>query len=473
MEKIRHDQEIVSIEDAINITSGTLKYQKILVLIQLIGIIGTVPIMMCLQSAILLIAENCTSVEACDEYDTLGPIKKNNAASDIFQVSFHIGNIIGLFGLSLLADRYGRKTIIMISCITGGCVLTTTAFSINTVMLCIGMFSFGVLYPGIFSISFILSMETINYKYRNRFLGLFFISSSLSTALFSILYRDITWRYLVIVSAASLLIQASLMRYTYESPRYLATNKVDIEATINILKKISIINGENEFQYSIMSENANRRASRFFTAMCYSKLICVKICASIAVWFCIYFGFYSFLILKKPLFDDIYYSDMTIYLLTIIPIPVFMCLIDTLGRKKTVFFSVLIIGILFIILGILQVCESQLEGIYAEVLARLITSLMSGELYLIFICTSEMYPTYIRCTAMGMCNAIGKLSVFFVILLQLLINSDNSSVNSIPSFVFGVVLLFSAGISILLEETNGKEMDEVTDTYNTPLLKAN
>ena len=71
---------------------------------------------------------------------------------------------------------------------------------------------------------------------------------------------------------------------------------------------------------------------------------------------------------------------------------------------------------------------------------------------------------------MGYCNAIGKLSFFLVIIVGKFNKQDNPS---IPSFIFGMVLLISAAISILLEETFEKEMDEVIVTYGQPLLKVN
>ena len=95
---------------------------------------------------------------------------------------------------------------------------------------------------------------------------------------------------------------------------------------------------------------------------------------------------------------------------------------------------------------------------------------MTAVLYLVYICTAEMYPTYIRCTGMGFCNAIGKFSFFLVIPFGKFGNVDNDFDSS---FKVGVVLLISAAFSILLEETLEKEMDEVIVTYGQPLLKDN
>ena len=339
-------------------------------------------------------------------------------------------------------------------------------------MLCLGMFFTGTLYAGIFQISFILCSEVINYKYRNLYLSIFFMNISLSAAVFSVLYSlSNTWRYLLLGSSVLILAQVFLMGYVYESTRYLVTNKVDIEAAISVLREISLINGEGDFRYSIISENFNKKASRSIRAICSSKLIAVKICASAAVWLCVLFGFYSFIFFKPTIFDDnFYYNEFTNNLLKIVPFPIVICLIDTLGRKKTLFFATLLIGGIFMIIGVLQLNASDFSRAFADVLVILVSSLMTAEMYLTYVCTSEMYPTYIRCTGMGYCNAIGKLSFFLVIIVGKFNKQDNPS---IPSFIFGMVLLISAAISILLEETFEKEMDEVIVTYGQPLLKVN
>ena len=359
MDSANSDKEEVSIEEAINITSGTLKYQKMLVLIHMLGTTAVMPLLICVPVILPQISKDCT-FSSCSDYDTIGFLNIEDTLSLLFRISCNSGTIVGLILTSILADRYGRKEIIKNSCILGAFALTATAFSNSPIMLCLGMFAIGILFSGIVQIGFILCSEVVNYKQRNLYLSMFFINICLSSAVFSALYSiSNIWRYLILGAAVLVLVQAFLMRYIYESPRYLVTNKVDIEAAISVLKKISLINGEGDFRYSIISENFNKKASRSINAICSSKLIVLKITGSISVWLCVLFAFYSFIFYKPAIFDNNSYNELSNNLLKIVPFPVFIYVIDTLGRKKTVFFSTAIIGGIFIIIGGLQSYGSE------------------------------------------------------------------------------------------------------------------
>ena len=96
---------------------------------------------------------------------------------------------------------------------------------------------------------------------------------------------------------------------------------------------------------------------------------------------------------------------------------------------------------------------------------------VDGQFTLLFIYTSEQFPTYIRSTCLGIANAFGKIGP--ILAINLTINADNS--------FFVIILILTGALSILiapfivfLEETHHKELDEMIENNNRePFLVRN
>ena len=469
MDNLRYIKEEISIEQAINLTSGNQKYQRTMLMVVMLSIIGLTPMLLCVPQFLPLISSNCSD-DSCDDYDTLEGMHDRASIRWIFMGSSHIGTIIGFFIVSFLADIYGRKTIIKNSCIGGAFSLTVVALSSTITMLCIAMLCTGILFAGMFHTSFILCCETINSKSRNSYLAFYFIIISIFAAIFSLLYSiEGLWRYLILFSASLVLLQAFLMDYIFESPRFLLTNLVDVEGATKVMTKISLINGVGEFPYTLVSENSSRRASRDIRLLCRSRGIVLKGFVCIAVWFCVLFGYYSIMTIRPVFFENIYYDNTATNLFRIIPVPLIAYFVDAFGRKKTIFVTFTVVATIFFILAVMAIfCEGRPAVENAmRVLGVIVNSAMGGELYLIYIYTAEMFPTFIRSSGMGICNAAGKISVLVVMTMKIY----EHFIGPLGFLIFGIVLLACALISVLLVETVGKKIEEVVDYNNgEPLI---
>ena len=100
-------EHIISIEEAINLTSGNRKYQKRTLFILMLSSIAMSPIDMCSQfflPAPSLVKTNYYEKSATNDF---------NIEYDEQTVSFNnyysLGKAIGCFIIPLLMDRYGRK----------------------------------------------------------------------------------------------------------------------------------------------------------------------------------------------------------------------------------------------------------------------------------------------------------------------------------------------------------------------------
>ena len=82
--------------------------------------------------------------------------------------------------------------------------------------------------------------------------------------------------------------------------------------------------------------------------------------------------------------------------------------------------------------------------------------------------TAEQFPTYIRCSCFGICNIEGIIRALIAVNMMLL--ADDTI--HIVTIITGGITIGISPIVILLEETSGKELDEIADYYK-PLLDKN
>ena len=246
----------VNIDEAINITSGTRKYQKIMVLIMVLMPFSVSPLIMCSRFFLPQSSDFWFRNSASDEFNLL-PKDSNQVIA--FRTCYFSGVIVACLILPWLADKYGRKLVIKRYLIVGTISTVILALSINMIMMCIAGFFIG----GIFVVAnvsgFVLCMECLDFKYRNYYIGYFQITWPLGSAFFTVLYwAGLYWRYNILISAGILLLALYLLAYVAESLRFLLTNIGNIEECYKIINKISQINKEGNFTYNLKCEKIER-----------------------------------------------------------------------------------------------------------------------------------------------------------------------------------------------------------------------
>ena len=215
MEEHKAIIEEVNIDEAINITAGTRKYQKIMILILLLGPFSISPFLNCSD---FFLPESSDSWFKDSASDELAPLPDNSNKRNAFRNFFFGGWIIGCLIIPVLADKYGRKKVIKKCLILGTISMVIAAFSINMVMMCIAGFFIGALYAHSYLIGFILCMESLDFKHRNYYLGVFQMAWPISGAFFIALYwLDLYWRYNMLISAGILIMELFLFAYLEES----------------------------------------------------------------------------------------------------------------------------------------------------------------------------------------------------------------------------------------------------------------
>lgn len=458
MEESKERNSPIYIEDAINITSGTRKYQKIS-----ICILSLSPISL---SLIILTTSYYFPLIPCRSNDCSNELGKDRTLelSRNFWLCYFLGGMIASFIISLVADRYGRVRIIKKCTLLAPVFYTIFVFLMNQTMILLSIFSIGLLGNAIHNLSFIYLSEIIDFRHRNLYLGLFYVSWNVSQLLFIFLFRfGIYWRQLFLISIGCTVLEALLIPYIVESPRFLVTNLVDIEAASKVLNKISEINGCQYFSHRIVSENIHLMPSVSIKDMWRRNVIRTKIIIASFAWFIIVLGYY-YADINVPKF---HLNNWKVSLVSLfadsISIFFVIWIIEIIGRKKTLVFSLWLNGMIHIIICLLFKLEQTQDDLTLQLAFSIGKCILSGQFYLLFVFTAEMFPTHMKATGFCFCNFIGR--------------SGGPLISFLPEeysfLIIGVLMLISGVLSCFLEEILGKELDETLENNQQPLLQTN
>ena len=475
-------KESIQIEQAISYISGTREYQKCILLILVLGEISLASFIMSNSYLLPKIPPNCkpfTSSCAMDErfqnsasYD-LDAIGSNEYQITYFRTSYFTGVLVGSLSITWLSDKYGRKPIIKYTCILGMLSYISAAFAVNMTMLSIAGFGIGALEIGFYVMSFVLFAEIMDSKYRNWYLGAYKTFWPFAAGTFSLLYMlRFSWRYATLLSGLFLGVECLLLRFVYESPRFILTNLADVPAATQVIKEISLINGVGIFPYTLKSENLNTKRSLTVRDIFGSRDYMIKLTICSVALFCLVFATYGQIFIMPDITTNIYLQGIFMYTADLLSTFPTVYVVNTIGRKITTIVCFIITSACcFIISLFVEFVEDQdalqWSVIVFSVLSRLA---LSGEYFLIYIYIAELFPTYFRGTAIGICNFTGR----FGGIAASNIGAISGAFGISSSTTLGGAMMVGAFFCLFLPETNGKPMMEmIKNDSKEPLINNN
>ena len=255
MEENKLTSEVVNIDEAMNITAGTRKYQKIMIMIIMIGPLTISSKVVCSNH---FVTEALSSEFTKSGLDMLDPLWKGHESTFFIDLLI-AGVIFGSLFIPHLADIYGRKKIIKNFCILNAFCLMLAGLSVNMLMLLIAGFALGFCFVGVYIVGIVLCVESVDFKQRAWYLGLYAIAYFMSPVLTMLLsLLTINWRVVILMYSFLALIEFFLLKYVAESPRFLLVNVRNIEECKKVLNNISLMNGEGHFSYSLESKTTEK-----------------------------------------------------------------------------------------------------------------------------------------------------------------------------------------------------------------------
>ena len=184
-------------------------------------------------------------------------------------------------------------------------------------------------------------------------------------------------------------------------------------------------------------------------------------------WFAVISMYYTLLFESITLIGDPY---INFFLGVMIEIPAYalpIILKDLCGRKRIISFCHFVNGISCILYGLLcsiLINEDSIDVIYFKEISQTILSLMgrfgtSIGFATIYIFTAELFPTEIRCQAVGTCSMVARMGNIVVFSLQFF------KVYWLPHpvLIMGVVAIVAGLLTSFFPETQGQKLPETIE----------
>lgn len=328
---------------------------------------------------------------------------------------FFIGMLIGAFVFGRMADRIGRRPVLMIAVVIDACAGVASAFAPEFTWLLFLRFLTGIGVGGTLPVDYTMMAEFLPSDRRGRWLVLLESFWAVGTiflallALVAVSWGDDAWRVIFFVTGLPALIGVVLRFYIPESPMYLNRNGKSDQAR-KVLERVARVNRRgvevpalqpetpvHKSMFALFSSSYRRRSIGLFLAW---ALISIA-----------YYGVFVYLPVKLSTEGFAFMRGQEfLVLLALVQLPGFALSaygVERWGRKPT------LIG--FLILSAVGCMLYSLGTSPAVVIGS--TLLMSFSLLgtwgALYAFTPEVYPTDLRASGMGMAGAVARFGGLF------------------------------------------------------------
>jgi len=328
---------------------------------------------------------------------------------------FFVGMLLGAFVFGRLADRVGRRPVLMAAVLVDACFGVASSFAPDFTWLLALRFLTGVGVGGTLPVDYTMMAEFLPSDRRGRWLVLlesFWAAGTILLALLALAalrWGEDAWRIIFLVTGIPALVGVVLRLSIPESPMYLNRSGKQREARA-VLERIARVNGRTVAIPELQAEVA---AKTPLSAL-FSIQLRRRSSALFAAWMLIslaYYGVFVYLPVKLGAegFGFMRGQEFLI-LLALVQLPGFALSaygVERWGRKPT------LVG--FLLLSAAGCMAYSLGSAPALVVGS--TLLMSfallGTWGALYAFTPEVYPTGLRASGMGVAGAVARFGGLF------------------------------------------------------------
>ncbi|WKL14200.1 MFS transporter [Comamonas testosteroni] len=328
---------------------------------------------------------------------------------------FFIGMLIGAFVFGRLADRIGRRPVLMMAVVIDAFAGVASAFAPEFAWLLVLRFITGIGVGGTLPVDYTMMAEFLPSDRRGRWLVLLESFWAVGTiflailALVAVYWGEDAWRVIFFVTGLPALIGVVLRFYIPESPMYLNRNGKSEEAR-KVLQRVAKVNGttveipplqpekqERKSILALFNGDLRRRSLSLFLAW---ALISIA-----------YYGVFVYLPVKLSSEGFAFMrGQVFLVVLALVQLPGFALSaygVERWGRKPTLIGFLLLsaVGCMLYSLG-----SSPFVVIGSTLLMSFSLLGTWGALYAF---TPEVYPTDLRASGMGMAGAVARFGGLF------------------------------------------------------------
>ncbi|WP_336695053.1 MFS transporter [Delftia acidovorans] len=328
---------------------------------------------------------------------------------------FFIGMLIGAFVFGRLADRIGRRPVLMIAVVIDAFAGVASAFAPEFAWLLVLRFITGIGVGGTLPVDYTMMAEFLPSDRRGRWLVLLESFWAVGTiflailALVAVSWGDDAWRVIFFVTGLPALIGVVLRFYIPESPMFLNRNGKSEEAR-KVLQRVARVNGTTADIPALQPEKQERKSilALFNGDLRRRSLSLFLAWALISI---AYYGVFVYLPVKLSSEGFAFMrGQVFLVVLALVQLPGFALSaygVERWGRKPTLIGFLLLsaVGCMFYSLG-----SSPFVVIGSTLLMSFSLLGTWGALYAF---TPEVYPTDLRASGMGMAGAVARFGGLF------------------------------------------------------------
>lgn len=325
---------------------------------------------------------------------------------------FFFGMLVGAAVFGRLADRYGRRRVLLVTVACDAVFGLLSAFAPGFEVLLVLRFLTGIAVGGTLPVDYAMMAEFLPSKNRGRWLvmleGFWAVGTvviALAAWAASLAGVEDAWRYIFVVTAAPALIGIWLRLWVPESPMHLLKSGRADEAK-SVMNRVLRRNGKAE-----LPPKARLEAPLLVTnERLLSPQLRQRTLATLAIWFLVSVSYYGiFTWIPAKLAGDGFgfvrgYGFLVVVALAQLPGYALAAYgVETWGRRKT------LISFLFIsaaACALFTIADSS-SVVGASIL--IMSFALLGTWGALYAFTPELYPTALRASGMGAAGAMARL----------------------------------------------------------------
>lgn len=328
---------------------------------------------------------------------------------------FFVGMLVGAFAFGRLADRIGRRPVLLLAVLLDACAGVASAFAPDLAWLLVLRFLTGIGVGGTLPVDYTLMAEFLPSRRRGRWLVMlesFWAVGTIFLAILSLValsWGDDAWRLIFLVTGIPALIGVVLRFYIPESPLFLNRSGKS-EAARRVLQRVADTNGSAVVIAALQPEAPQRRSALAL----FSSALRRRSIGLLLAWALISIAYYGVFVYLPIQLSSAGFGFMRgqefLVLLALVQLPGFALSaygVERWGRKPT------LIG--FLLLSALGCLLYSLGTTTPVVVGStlLLSFALLGTWGALYAFTPEVYPTDLRASGMGLAGAVARFGGLF------------------------------------------------------------